>query len=62
MDYRKEWINGIFCFHAIKFGKTEITPILEGFRQTKHTIRTGLGRRISFGEKNRKRFHYIIQR
>ena len=49
-------------FHAIKFGKTEITPILEGFRTNQAHHSNRLGETDSFGEKIRKSFHYIIRR
>ena len=48
--------------HVIKFRKTEITPVLEGFRTNQAHHSNRLGETESFGEKIRKSSHYIIRR
>ena len=49
-----------YRLYAIKVGKTQITLVLEGFRTNQAYHSDRLGKTVTFGEKIRKSFHYII--
>ena len=52
---------GFHGLYVIKFGKTQITLVLEGFRTNQAHHSNRLGKTDTFGEKIRKSFHYSFK-